>query len=146
MESLAVNSFRKKSSYVGNMAKGRIWKPVFQESKAHQISISKHFLPHLCVSEGKKCSFFGKFDVLCFLQAPILRFTLLPHYRRIVDVWLDSKHTFKHDSKHTCLISLLMLLQYPSWIKIVHLPSLCILFCTLSMTPFFLSLPLKVLF
>ena len=26
----------------------------------------------LCVSGGKKCSFFGKFGVLCFLETPVL--------------------------------------------------------------------------
>ena len=36
-----------------------------------------------CVSGGKKCSFFGKFDVLCFPETPFSRFTLLPYYRRI---------------------------------------------------------------
>ena len=29
-----------------------------------------------CVSEGKKCSFFGKPGVLCFLETPVLRFAL----------------------------------------------------------------------
>ena len=29
-------------------------------------------------SGGKKCLFFGKFDVLCFLETPVLRFALLP--------------------------------------------------------------------
>ena len=29
---------------------------------------------HLCVSLGKKCLFFGKFGVLCFLVTPVLRF------------------------------------------------------------------------
>ena len=29
-----------------------------------------------------KCSFFGKFCVLCFLETPVLRFALLPYYRR----------------------------------------------------------------
>ena len=38
----------------------------------------------MCVSGGKKCSFFGKFGVLCFLETPVLRFALLPYYRRIV--------------------------------------------------------------
>ena len=33
---------------------------------------------------GKKCSFFGKFGVLYFLVTPVLRFTLLPYYRRII--------------------------------------------------------------
>ena len=27
--------------------------------------------------------FFGKFDVLCFLETPVLRFVFLPYYRRI---------------------------------------------------------------
>ena len=32
-------------------------------------------------SEGKKCSFFGTFGVLCFLETPVLRFALLPYNR-----------------------------------------------------------------
>ena len=31
---------------------------------------------------GKKCSFFGKFGVLCVFVRSVLRFTLLPYYRR----------------------------------------------------------------
>ena len=34
----------------------------------------------VCVSGGKKCSFFGKFDMLFFLETPVLKFALLPHY------------------------------------------------------------------
>ena len=48
---------------------------------------NKHFLPpdtHTYVSEGKKCLFFGNFGVLCFLETPILRFTLLPYFRRSI--------------------------------------------------------------
>ena len=37
---------------------------------------------YVCVSEGKKCSFLGKFGVLCFLGTPVLRFALLLYYRR----------------------------------------------------------------
>ena len=33
------------------------------------------------VSRGKKCSFFGKYGVLCFLETPVLTFTLLVYYR-----------------------------------------------------------------
>ena len=36
----------------------------------------------VCISGGKKCSFFGKFGVPCFLETPALRFCLLPYYRR----------------------------------------------------------------
>ena len=33
------------------------------------------------VSRGKKCSFFGKYGELCFLETPVLTFTLLVYYR-----------------------------------------------------------------
>ena len=35
---------------------------------------------YMCVSEGKTCSFFGKFGMLCFLETLILRFVLLSYY------------------------------------------------------------------
>ena len=40
---------------------------------------NEYFLPpdthtYVCVSGGKKYSFFGKFGVLCFLETPVLRF------------------------------------------------------------------------
>ena len=38
---------------------------------------------YVYVSVAKECSFFGKFDVLCFLETPVLRLALLPCYRRI---------------------------------------------------------------
>ena len=37
----------------------------------------------MCVSGGKKCSFFGKFGVICIIVTPILRFLLLPYHRRL---------------------------------------------------------------
>ena len=36
-----------------------------------------------CVSGGKKCLFFEKFGVLCFLETLLLRFVILPYYRRL---------------------------------------------------------------
>ena len=75
--------------FVGNKVKGRISKQVFQENKARQIfrkmNISYPLIMHtyVCVSVGKKCSFFRKFDVLCFLATPVLRFALSPYYRRV---------------------------------------------------------------
>ena len=65
---------RKSFNIVSNKAKGRISKRVFQENKARHTYIS--------VSGGKKCLFFGKFGVLCFLETPVLRFALLPYYQR----------------------------------------------------------------
>ena len=47
------------SKLVGNNAKGRVSKRVFQESKARQ-----------------------KFLELCFLETSVLRFALLPYYQR----------------------------------------------------------------
>ena len=61
----------------GDKAIRRISKRVLQENKAHEI-----FQKTLCISGGKKCSFFGKFGVLCFLVTPVLRFALLPYYQR----------------------------------------------------------------
>ena len=56
--------------FVGNKAKGQTSKRVFQRRGG---------------GRGKKCSFFGKFGVLCFLEIPILTFALLPYYRQIFD-------------------------------------------------------------
>ena len=61
---------------VCNKPKGRISKRVFQENKARQIfPKNENFSPsdphtYVCVSRGKKCSFFGKFGVHCFLEPP----------------------------------------------------------------------------
>ena len=74
------------SYFVGNNAKGRILKWVFQENKARQIfhktNISYQKRRFLTPSEGKKYLFIGKFGVLCFLETPVLRFALFPYYRR----------------------------------------------------------------
>ena len=47
---------------VGNKANGRI--------------------KYVSLSGGKKCQFFGKFGLLCFLVTSVLRFALLPYYRQ----------------------------------------------------------------
>ena len=39
---------------------------------------------YMCVSEGKKFSFLGKFGALCFLVIPVLKFALLPYYQQII--------------------------------------------------------------
>ena len=80
-------TLKNSSEFVGIKAKGWISERVFQENKASQIfrktNISYPLI--VCVSGGKKCSFFGKFGVLCFLETPVLRFTLSPYYQQIVD-------------------------------------------------------------
>ena len=45
---------------------------------------TKHAKPLLCVSGGKKRSFFKKCGALCILVISILRFAILPYYRRYV--------------------------------------------------------------
>ena len=49
---------------------------------ANSSAIRPDMDKHVLVSRGEKCSFFGKFGVLWFLVTPILRFALLPYYRR----------------------------------------------------------------
>ena len=68
-------------------------KRVFQENKPCQIfrktNISDPQIrtrTYVCVSGGKKCSFFGKFGVLCFLETLILRFALLRYYRKTANL------------------------------------------------------------
>ena len=73
---------------IGNKAKGRISKGVLQENKTRQIFRKKKIsyppdtYTQVCVLGDKKCLFFGKFSVLCFLVTPVLGFALLPYYRR----------------------------------------------------------------
>ena len=78
-----------KAKVVGNKAKGRILRRVFQENKARQIfrktNISYPMIrtgTYVGVSGAKKCSLLGKFGVLCFLETPVSRFALSPYYRQ----------------------------------------------------------------
>ena len=78
---------------------------------------TEHFLPpdthtYVCVSGFKKCLFFEKFGVICFLETPILRFALLSYYRRILVVaylntWILIGTSLKwYASKiHTCIVN-----------------------------------------
>ena len=57
---------------------------VFQENKARQKrTFLTHWYVHVRVRiTGWEMFLFRKFGVLCFLETPILRFALLPYYRR----------------------------------------------------------------
>ena len=62
------------------MTRKRTWKYGWREPTFPK---NKHFLPHdtrtyVCVSEGKKCSFFGKFGMLWNTHFEICPFILLP--------------------------------------------------------------------
>ena len=52
----------------------------------------------VCVSGGKKCLFFGKFSVICFLVTTFLRFALLS-YRRINIIILAFHYAHKVTKK-----------------------------------------------
>ena len=100
--------------FVGNKAKGRISKPLFQENKAHHVfqktNISYPLIrTHVYVSGGKKCSFFGKFGVLFFLlETPVLKFALLRYYQRFGMQYQLKKNIFKNikfENKETNAIS-----------------------------------------
>ena len=59
-----------------------------RDNKARQISGKRTFLTtwyanlRTCIMGGRNVRFFAKFDVLCFLVTPVLRFALLPYCRQ----------------------------------------------------------------
>ena len=71
-----------------------------QKGESPNFPKNEDFLPpdthtYVCVSASKKYSFCGKFGVLCSLEIPVLRFALLPYYRRVLlyfNVFHDSTH------------------------------------------------------
>ena len=74
--------------FVGINAKRWISKRVLQENKVRQVIRktnmtypSKH--TYVCVSLRKKCFCFRKFGKLYFLVTTVLRFAVLPYYRRL---------------------------------------------------------------
>ena len=73
--------------------------PLYQMA-TYQINIWNTSNKHVSVSGGKKCSFFGKFGVLCFLETPTLRFVLLPYCLRF--------QCFRQSSSHLKCLMLLV--------------------------------------
>ena len=87
---LRPNSDLMKIECIGNKAKMRVSKRVFQENKACQnCPKNEHFLlsdthTYVCVSGGvRNVGFWGNFGVLCSLETPVFRFALLPYHRRM---------------------------------------------------------------
>ena len=69
--------------------KGKFTTGVTRKQSTPNFPENEHFLAPdtqtcVCISGGKKCLFFGKFDVIYFLVTFVLRFASLPYYRRIV--------------------------------------------------------------
>ena len=66
---------RSNSSIIRQMGKSQ--NGLFKKTKQAKFSEKRTFLApspdthtYVCVSGGKKCSFFGKFGLLCFLETP----------------------------------------------------------------------------
>ena len=72
LERVKKKRFRKKATTknVASIPVKRVLRKIFHSS---------------CLLGVKKCSFFGKFGMLCFLKTSVLRFALLPCYRCILD-------------------------------------------------------------
>ena len=72
--------------------KGESQNGCFKKTKHAKFSEKRKFVTpwyaHLCVRIRGKCSFFGKFGVLCLLETPVLRFALLPYYLRVIKRYL----------------------------------------------------------
>ena len=75
---------------VGNKEKGQTQSGFSRKHSKSNFPKNKHFLPpfltpctHTHEIQSKKWSFFGKFGVLCFLETPVLRFSLLPYCRQL---------------------------------------------------------------
>ena len=74
--------------FVGNKAKVESQNGCFKETKhvkfSEKTNISKLLIrTRRCAYQGvRNVRFFGRFDVLCFLETPVLRFALLPYYQR----------------------------------------------------------------
>ena len=68
--------------------KGESQNGCFKKTKQVKFSEKRLFFTtwYARVSGGKKWSFFGKFDVLCFLEIRVLRFALLSYYRRFIKI------------------------------------------------------------
>ena len=58
---------------------------------------------YVCVSGGKKCSFFGIFDVICFFFTSVLTFALLLYYQCFVTCYLNFILSFYFISKHVTI-------------------------------------------
>ena len=73
---------------VGNRQKGESQNGCFKKTRHTKFSEKRTFLTrwythtYICISGVKKCSLFGKFGMLCFLETPVLSFALLPYYQR----------------------------------------------------------------
>ena len=73
------------------------WPLYFCFSNTNKCLYVLHMMQNckLSVLGSKKCSFFGKFGVLCFLETIVLRFALLPYYWQ--NKWLNIRGRGRKD-------------------------------------------------
>ena len=96
------NGCFKKTHFPSNFPKNEYFLPPDTHTHIRNVCSSENFACFVllkrpfwvCVSGGTKCSFFGKFDVLCFLETPVLRFALLPYYWRFLLKMTDNCFLF----------------------------------------------------
>ena len=99
--------------------KGKSQNGCFKKMGLSAASLCKYVWPFsLYVSGGKKCSFLGKFGVLCFLETSVLRFVLLLYYQRIYSCWLwtDIWQLFSFSGVLTLLLQFNDLVVYNSFV------------------------------
>ena len=109
----------------------RCWKPDSCPRKLWK-TYSKGFVPTvyvLCASGGKKYSFFGKFDVLCFLETPVLRFAILPYYRWVFPWVFLKKFILQVIKEFFFIIIYLLELACISLINVVLVAGSKLVFC-----------------
>ena len=73
-----------KHHFVGNKTNRRILKQSPSNFPKNEHFLQPDTRTYVRVSGSKKCLFFGKFGVLCFPETPVLRFAILPYYRRFL--------------------------------------------------------------
>ena len=102
---MIINKSHPKVFFFGKRA--NIKTGVSRRQSTSKFPKNKHFLPPdthtcVCVSGGKKCLFFGNFDVLCFLETPVSRFALFKLYYQLQRIIIPP-HCQYGLLKHVCL-------------------------------------------
>ena len=86
---------------------------MFQENKARQI-FQKTNISYTLI-RTRKCSFFGKFGVLCFLETLVLRFAISFYYRRMFLVRSSSQISLLILSEFERIISIPLKSSETAW-------------------------------
>ena len=136
--------------FTANKIKGRISRWVFQENKGRQIfrkinvtyPLIRTFLMCMCLCgskkcfRGKKCSFFGKFGVLCFEIRPFTLFMIVSSrfYQMFIISFLEIFNVIYSSKRSSCL---------RSWFT--HFKPLFLFYTPKNITKLFFVVPQKVL-